>query len=341
MFRPFICAYILSFLSVCLVTWKIKSFFKQDCGKDLFLFILALGEWVFFVMVLEMISSAKWQVILSSFGYAGFAMSPVFLLLFAIRYAGILKEHKRKLLIFFSIIPFFTTIGAFTNHFHHLLWPAFSVAENGILIFNHGPLFYINAFYCFMCVCTTLAVFFTIIVQNRNTNNIGTILLAGLLLPWWAGILYVAGWNPFLGEDIITITAGFSSLFLIPAVRYAVKPIVTLQKQSVHNVSSIETNDAELANRIMLLVIQLWKKKTGKTRIEFAQQSGLWKIHIDANGWQRTQTLDKYLDVQKVPKNPRWKTIIESAEYVIALGCCDDQLEKELKNLLHSPSLRL
>lgn len=292
-------------------------------------------------MVLEMISSAKWQVILSSFGYAGFAMSPVFLLLFAIRYAGILKEHKRKLLVFLSIIPFLTTVGAFTNHFHHLLWPAFSVAENGILIFNHGPLFYINAFYCFMCVCTTLAVFFTIIVQNRNTNNVGTILLAGLLLPWWAGILYVAGWNLFLGEDIITITAGFSSLFLIPAVRYAIKPSNTLHKQSVPNVFPPETNYTELAYRIMLLVIQIWKKRTGKTKIEFAQQSRLWKIHLDPNGWQRTQTLDKYLEYQKVPKNPRWKTIIDSAEFVLSLSCSDDdQLEKELKDLIYSPSLR-
>lgn len=73
----------------------------------------------------------------------------------------------------------------------------------------------------------------------------------------------------------------------------------------------------KLVNRIMLDIVALWKEATGKEKWDFAEASGLWKVHPDEDGWQRTATLDKYLDFRKMPKFPRWITVIESARFVL------------------------
>jgi two-component system sensor histidine kinase ChiS len=72
-----------------------------------------------------------------------------------------------------------------------------------------------------------------------------------------------------------------------------------------------------LANRIMIDSVALWKEATKKEKWDFAEASGLWKVHPDEDGWQRTATLDKYLDFRKMPKFPRWNTVIESARFVV------------------------
>ena len=72
-----------------------------------------------------------------------------------------------------------------------------------------------------------------------------------------------------------------------------------------------------LANKIMVTSVALWKEATGREKWEFADQSRLWKIHPDEDGWQRTVTLDKYLDFRKMPKFPRWTAVVASAQFVI------------------------
>ncbi len=80
-----------------------------------------------------------------------------------------------------------------------------------------------------------------------------------------------------------------------------------------------ETEDPfTLSNLIMNEVIVIWKIMTGGEKWDFAKKSGLWKVHPDADGWQRTVTLDKYLDFRKMPRFPRWNNIIASARFVIA-----------------------
>jgi two-component system, sensor histidine kinase ChiS len=80
---------------------------------------------------------------------------------------------------------------------------------------------------------------------------------------------------------------------------------------------SPKTDSFTLGNKIMINTIALWKEATGKEKCDFAEASGLWKVHPDEDGWQRTITLDKYLDFRKMPKFPRWITIIQSARFVI------------------------
>jgi len=91
--------------------------------------------------------------------------------------------------------------------------------------------------------------------------------------------------------------------------------------------------------RLMSLALQSWEEATGKTKFELAEESGLWKVYQD-QGQIRTRTLDKYFKLKLLPKNPRWKTVIKTVEYVMKwsgkdkrkLGLILSQFKNDLEN---------
>ena len=70
---------------------------------------------------------------------------------------------------------------------------------------------------------------------------------------------------------------------------------------------------------LMKNVMDVWTQSTGKDKVQFAEESRIWRAYLDV-GTYKTRTLDKYLDVEKLPKNPRWKDVVKSVEFV--LGEC-------------------
>lgn len=69
---------------------------------------------------------------------------------------------------------------------------------------------------------------------------------------------------------------------------------------------------------IMNLTIDYWVEETKTSKIELAQSSGIWKVYTNRDGWERAQTMDKYLETETLPKNPRRKLVIQTAEFVLA-----------------------
>lgn len=131
-------------------------------------------------------------------------------------------------------------------------------------------------------------------------------------------ILFVTARNRM--DDLLTaFSAGGDDYIVKPFLREALLKRISLHltphQEPATDAKSGDSSSA-LAHRIMQTALSLWEAATNLTPVEFAEASGIWKIHQDANGWRRAQTLDKYLDSQKVPKNPRWQKVFESARYV-------------------------
>ena len=78
--------------------------------------------------------------------------------------------------------------------------------------------------------------------------------------------------------------------------------------------------ESALAGEIMQAVLHLWEELTQGNQVDFAERSGLWNVQVNPNGWRRTQTLDRYLDPGKRPRQPRWGKIQASARYVLELA---------------------
>lgn len=79
-----------------------------------------------------------------------------------------------------------------------------------------------------------------------------------------------------------------------------------------------QADQNRLGLEVMQLAVDLWTKTTGRTRADLARESGLWQVYTNRDGWERTQTLDRYLDTSRFPRRPRIGTIIATADYVLA-----------------------
>lgn len=82
---------------------------------------------------------------------------------------------------------------------------------------------------------------------------------------------------------------------------------------------------------IMQLSLSIWEEEMELSKIQLADQSRLWRVSLD-NGTAKTRTLDKYLSLETIPKNPRWKNVIQTANFVIR-QCPSHPMTNNLKAL--------
>jgi len=84
--------------------------------------------------------------------------------------------------------------------------------------------------------------------------------------------------------------------------------------------------------KVMNLALTCWEHDLGKTKLQLAEESRLWPVYLDKST-PTTRTLDKYLNIELCPKNPRSQRAIDTAEFVIRkvekkkAAKCSDLLE--------------
>jgi two-component system sensor histidine kinase ChiS len=100
--------------------------------------------------------------------------------------------------------------------------------------------------------------------------------------------------------------------------------------------SSKDEQRRSLAVKIMNLSIDCWVDATQLTKADLAEQSGLWNVYMERDGYFRTQTLDKYLEIETLPQKPRWKMVFVTADYVLANSQAAFPVRTELETTLAS-----
>lgn len=91
---------------------------------------------------------------------------------------------------------------------------------------------------------------------------------------------------------------------------------------------------------VLLLAIAYWSECMNTSKFELAEESGLWKVHINPDGWKRTQTLDRYLDYKTFPQNPRWNQIVKTADFVLIRCQKQSDSRKQLELTLQKLCMR-
>jgi PAS domain S-box-containing protein len=92
------------------------------------------------------------------------------------------------------------------------------------------------------------------------------------------------------------------------------------------NLGSLDTGDNEIDERksqlreqvveVMNMSLSCWERELHKTKLDLAEESGLWPVYIDKST-PTTRTLDKYLNIDSCPKNPRSQRAVDTAEFVL------------------------
>lgn len=85
---------------------------------------------------------------------------------------------------------------------------------------------------------------------------------------------------------------------------------------------------------LMSASLEIWERATGKTRVDLAESSGIWRVTID-EGRLRTRAMDRYLSLAQLPRQPRWREVLRTAYFV--LGECpgegDERLDRGIEGV--------
>ncbi|GEM_PF-164133 len=91
----------------------------------------------------------------------------------------------------------------------------------------------------------------------------------------------------------------------------------------------------EQAVNVMLCALACWERELDKTKLDLAEESRIWPVYIDKST-PTTRTLDKYLNIEACPRNPRTQRVIDTAEFVLKqLGSNSSAERKKLQQALN------
>lgn len=91
------------------------------------------------------------------------------------------------------------------------------------------------------------------------------------------------------------------------------------------------SKQAFLAVKVMNLCVEYWIECCGTDKFDLARESKLWTVYTNPDGWERTQTLDKYIDINRLPKRPDWKKILATANFVLTRCSIPSLLREKLE----------
>lgn len=121
--------------------------------------------------------------------------------------------------------------------------------------------------------------------------------------------------------------------------QFAVLSLSTQPQKATHNDTSQQQIKQETVNQQLVAImhdaINLWVAHTGDNLIELADRSRIWTITND-NGTLRARSLEKYLSLQKIPQNPRWRNVVRTCHFVLSEVGLGTEQRQELNLKLES-----
>jgi len=219
--------------SACFLATTLVSFFiaflswqrKYVKGaRELAFVMLAAGFGAFCLIFETSGSTVTEKIFWSKLEYIGGVSTPVFYLIFVLRFIGKDKFLSLKYYLLLFLIPAITLFLTLTNEKHNLIWTGFSpISEKTNLIeYYHGMGFwlaYIAYTYLILFWATSL-LFYFIIRQKKVFRTQGVLIIIGGLCPWIASVMYITGYNLIPGLDLPPISIVLSGAIAAYAIYY-------------------------------------------------------------------------------------------------------------------------
>ncbi len=105
----------------------------------------------------------------------------------------------------------------------------------------------------------------------------------------------------------------------------------------IQNLSGSLPNDGDEEQQYREALVKLmqdchyyWQKVTGESIIELAEKSRIWSVSVD-NGRLRTRSMNRYLSIDKLPSNPRWRQVARTAYFVLSKVSGDQEAKEALE----------
>lgn len=180
----------------------------------------------------------QWQYFWLRVEYFGIPNVSTFFLLFALEYTQQGKLLERKWLYALWIIPVASTLLAWTNGAHGLIWSQVGQAHYGsytMLKLQHGVFFWIMAAYSYVMLFSG-----SLILVRRAITGWAMfkfqplIMIGGVLVTWIGNLLYLSGTSPIPELDWTPMTVILSGMiYSIGLLRFGILDIMPIAGESV------------------------------------------------------------------------------------------------------------
>jgi diguanylate cyclase (GGDEF)-like protein/PAS domain S-box-containing protein len=144
------------------------------------------------------------KILWSQISYLGVVTVAPLLFLFILAYTSQEKVSLRSS-ISLMVVPAVVLIAAWTNEWHHLLWPWFLPGSShyNTLVYGHGIIFYVNVIYIYFLIAFGVAILIRAIPRNQPPFRSQLIvILVAVFFPMVSGIMYIFNFDPVPGMDI-------------------------------------------------------------------------------------------------------------------------------------------
>lgn len=235
-FLPHILLWILTFVTAVLSVFLIWPRRNMVGGWFALGYTLGLLEWTLSGIFEALVIDPQVKVLLAKIEYVGFIVVVPFAFLFVKRY---LSTQRLKLTVSIPvfIIPMLTLAMAWSNDVHHLLWSSFEPGNPSlnILIYNHGPWFYVSATYIYILVLLSIAQLIKAYFSSQKLFRSQVLAILGaFLFPLISCTTYLFGVVPVEGMDTTALGFAFAGLIITFAIyRLHLLELLPIARQKV------------------------------------------------------------------------------------------------------------
>jgi PAS domain S-box-containing protein len=169
--------------------------------------------------------------------YTGIALVPVFWLVFAVQYTDYGRPLRHRDLALLLIVPAITLVLVWTDPLHGLMRRNFSLNTSVPVVVvakEYGPWFWVHTAYSYLLIGSGAVLILRVLYRSsRIYRGQAAALVAAVLLPWLANVLYLA-YPSFVHLDITPIAfVGSGSICAWALMRYGLLDLVPAAHHAV------------------------------------------------------------------------------------------------------------
>jgi len=218
------------------------------------LMMVMIAEWSLMSMLESAAVTIPSKVFWSKLEYIGALSTGVFFLRYALGVAEIRESRIKKNFWAFWILPFIIVCLAATNEFHNLIWTGFEWSPDGvnILIYKHGPAFYIGIIYSLILVLIAQVVIIRAHPEmplsfRRQARSV----ILACIFPFVAALIYTTGYTLMEGLNITVLSFSVSGIIILFGItRYRIFDIAPFARKRLTEIMQdaiiVVDNDAKI-----------------------------------------------------------------------------------------------
>jgi diguanylate cyclase (GGDEF)-like protein/PAS domain S-box-containing protein len=195
---------------VAFIAWQRRS---AVGGKGLFIIMMAALVWSLTYAIRWLVSDPNAQLFWLDATYFGVVVAPTAFLYLALEFTNREDLLGTRNLLYLSIVPLLTLIILWTDPWHGLFYNGM---RTGSAILNGGFWFWIFITYTYLVLLISSILIFQKIRFGRQIfQQQASVLLIGMILPWFSNIVSLFGFSPFPGLDLTPFVFTLSGLFFM------------------------------------------------------------------------------------------------------------------------------